>query len=624
MRLVGHPHQGAPVARGASVGRVASGSGEVRPVVRDVPALTDRPGAPEWGSDVAAEMLRRLEIPYIAVEPGASFRGLHDSIVNYLGNEGPELIICNHEEVAVAVAHGYAKYTGRAMAAAVHSTVGLMHATATIFCAWCDRAPVLILGGTGPMDTTARRPWIDWIHTAYAQGELVRDFTKWEHQPASVAAIPEAMLRAWQVANLEPRGPVYVCLDAGLQEKRLGAPVTIPDVAAYAPPVPPAADAAAVSTAVALLVAAQRPVLLLGHTGGTETGWSATIALAESLGAAVVTDRSSQAAFPTEHPLHQGMWRTQTQDGAAEAIREADVILAVQRTDVAGALRERVGQPVHLINVTLEPYAVRSWSADHQELPAAELTIAASAEPAIVAIGAAVAEALRADPSAKDRVVARTRALGARSRARRAALDAANAADAAARPMRTSRAIAELRTALGARVADAIVAQAPHAPWPTATWDFSTPKSYLGHDGGAAVGSGPGIAVGAALAARGSGRPVIAIIGDGELLAAPTALWTAAHHGIPVLFVIANNQSYHNDETHQDRVARTRGRNPENRWIGQRMDRPAIDFAALARDLGAVGIGPVDDPEQLGAAFGEALRGLDDGRPVLVDVRVGD
>ena len=597
---------------------------EVRSAARDVPALTRRPAAPEWGSDVAAEMLRRLEIPYIAVEPGASFRGLHDSIVNYLGNEGPELIICNHEEVAVAIAHGYAKYTGRAMAAAVHSTVGLMHATVTIFCAWCDRAPVLILGGTGPMDSTARRPWIDWIHTADAQGELVRDFTKWEHQPASVAAMPEAILRAWQVAHLEPCGPVYVCLDAGLQEQRLATPIVLPDVASYPHPVPPAPEPSAVARAAAMLVAAERPVLLLGHTGGSERGWAATLALAEALGAAVVTDRSSQAAFPTEHPLHQGMWRTETQDGAAEAIREADVILAVQRTDVAGALRERHGAPVHLVNVTLEPYAVRSWSADHQELPAAELTIAASAESAIVAIGAAVIAALRGDAGARKRATERGGRLGERSRARRAALDAAHAAEAAKRPMPTARAIAALQVALGPRAADAIVAQAPHAPWPTSAWDFSRPKSYLGHDGGAAVGSGPGIAVGAALAARGSGRPVIAVIGDGELLAAPTALWTAAHHGIPVLFVIANNQSYHNDEAHQERVARTRGRNVENRWIGQRMDRPAIDYAALARDLGAVGIGPIEDPDRLPAAYAEALRALDDGHPVLVDVRVGD
>ena len=595
----------------------------MRPVIRDVPSLAGRPAAPEWGSDVAAEVLRRLEIPYIAVEPGASFRGLHDSIVNYLGNEAPEMIICNHEEVAVGIAHGYAKYTGRAMAAAVHSTVGLMHATMTIFCAWCDRAPVLVLGGTGPMDATERRPWIDWLHTASAQGELVRDFTKWEHQPASVAAIPEAMLRAWQVAHVEPRGPVYICLDAGLQEQRPGAPVAIPDFAAYPAPDPAAPDAGAVARATALLVAAERPVLLLGHTGGTESGWAATIALAETLGVAVVTDRSSQAAFPTDHPLHQGMSRSQTLEGAAEAIREADVILAVQRTDVAGTLRERDGRPSHVINVTLEPYAVRSWSADYQELPAAEITIISSAEPAIVAIGAAVAEALRADPAGRSRAAERARALGVRSGARRAALDAANEAGAGRRPIRIARAVAELRAALGPRGADAVVAQAPRSPWPIATWDFTKPKSYLGHDGGAAVGSGPGIAVGAALAARGSGRPVVAIIGDGELLAAPTALWTAAHHGIPVLFVIVNNQSYYNDEQHQDRVARTRGRPPENRWIGQRMDRPAVDFAGLARDLGAVGIGPVDDPERLRSAFDEALRALDDGRPVVVDVRVG-
>ena len=594
--------------------------------MRDAPDLPSRPAAPEWGSDVAAEMLRRLDIPYIAVEPGASFRGLHDSIVNYLGNEGPELIICNHEEVAVAIAHGYAKYAGRAMAAAVHSTVGLMHATMTIFCAWCDRAPVLIIGGTGPMDSTARRPWIDWIHTASAQGELVRDFTKWEHQPASVAAIPEAMLRAWQVAHVEPRGPVYVCLDAGLQEQRLAEPIALPDVGAYPLPTPPAPDPDAVARAAALLVAAERPVLLLGHTGGTESGWAATIALAEMLGLAVVTDRSSQAAFPTDHPLHQGMWRTQTGDAAALTIREADVILAVQRTDVAGALHQRSGRsgrPARVINVTLEPYAVRSWSADHQELPAAELTIASSAEPAIRAIAAAAADAVRADAGVRRRIEERTRSLTDLSRAVRAGLDAANGAEAGAHPIRFSRVVAELRAALGPRYHDAIVAQAPHAPWPTATWDFSTPKSYLGHDGGAAVGSGPGIAVGAALAARGSGRPVLAVIGDGELLAAPTALWTAAHHGIPVLFVIENNQSYHNDEVHQDRVAKARGRNAENRWIGQRMDRPAIDYAALARDLGAFGIGPVDDPDGLRAAFDEALRALDDGRPVLVDVRVG-
>lgn len=592
-------------------------------IARDVPRL-DRalPGTPEWGSDVAAEMLRRLDIPYVALMPGASFRGLHDSLVNYLGNEGPQLILANHEEVAVAIAHGYAKYTGRAMAAAVHSTVGLMHATMTIFCAWCDRQPVLVLGGTGPMDATARRPWIDWIHTARSQGELVRDFTKWEDQPASVAAIPESILRAWQLAHVPPQGPVYVCLDAGLQEQRLASPIALPDVATFAATAPPAPDPDAVRRAARLLVDAEHPVLLLGHTSASDAAWADAIALAESLGAAVVTDRSGPTSFPTDHPLHQGEWRSQSHEGMVEALREADAILAIHRVDVAGTLGVRGGAPVRLVNVSLESYATRSWSADYQALPQAEITIASDADLAVAAFRAAVEKLVGESPALRRRSEDRGAALAERSRAMRARLRAANEARRGESPIHLPRAIAELRSALGERADDAIVAQQPHGAWPTADWAFRRPRANLGHDGGGAVGSGPGIAVGGALGAHGSGRPVVAVIGDGELLAAPTALWTAAHHEIPVLFVIANNQSYHNDEEHQDAVARRRERARENRWIGQRMDTPAVDFAGLARDLGAEGIGPVADPSALAAAMRQAVAAIDDGRPALVDVRI--
>ncbi len=589
---------------------------------RDIPKLeASRPSAPQWGSDVAAEMLRRLEIPYIALMPGASFRGLHDSIVNHLGNDCPSMILCNHEEVAVAVAHGYAKYAGRGMAAAVHSTVGLMHASMTIFCAWCDRAPVLVLGGTGPMDATTRRPWIEWIHTARAQGELVRDFTKWEDQPASVAAIPESILRAWQLAHLEPQGPTYVCLDVGLQEQRLDRPVALPDPSHVAAPTPAAPDPDAVDRAARLLLEADRPLLLLGHAG-SERGYRDLVDLAETLGTAVVTDRESPASFPTDHPLHQGTSRSQSQDGYAEAVREADVILAIQKTDVAGALRVRDGAPARLINVTLEPYATRSWSADYQELPHAEIQITANADLAIAALREAITRLGADRPSARRRAEDRTAALAARSRDRRAAWAAANAKRRDERPIHLARLLSELRSALGARAEDAVIAQAPLAPWPAATWEFSRPRSYLGKDGGGAVGSASGIVVGAALAARGSGRTVIGVIGDGEMLASPSALWTAAHHRIPVLFVIQNNQSYFNDEEHQDHVARVRGRPPENRWIGQRMDRPAVDFASLARDLGATGFGPVEDPADLSRAFHGALAAVDEGGPAVVDVRV--
>ena len=597
----------------------------VRPsaIARDVPKL-DRalPGAPEWGSDVAAEMLRRLRIPYVALMPGASFRGLHDSLVNYLGNDAPQLILTNHEEVAVAIAHGYAKYTGRAMAAAVHSTVGLMHATMTIFCAWVDREPVLVLGGTGPMDATARRPWIDWIHTARSQGELVRDFTKWEDQPSSVGAFPEAILRAWQLAHQPPRGPVYVCLDAGLQEQRLSSPVALPDVSAFAMPTAPGPDPDAVKRAARMLAEAQHPLLLLGRTSASDEAWTDAVALAESLGAAVVTDRSGPTSFPTDHPLHQGTWRSKSHDSAVAALREADVILAMHRVDVAGTLRVRSGAPVRLVNVTLESYATRSWSNDFQALPAAELTISADADLALAALRGEVETLLGARASLRRAAEDRASVLAQRSRAERDREAAENDAHRDDAPIDLTRALVELRAALGERAGETIVAQQPHGAWPTAAWPFKRPRAHLGHDGGGAVGSGPGIAVGGALGAFGSGRPVVAVIGDGELLAAPTALWTAAHHGIPVLFVIANNQSYHTDEEHQDAVARTRGRERENRWIGQRMDTPAVDFAGLARDLGAEGVGPIAQPGDLAEAMRQAVAALDEGRPALVDVRI--
>ena len=145
------------------------------------------------------------------------------------------MLLCLHEEAAVAIAHGYAKVTGKAMAAAVHSNVGLMHATMAIFNAWCDRMPMIVLGATGPVDAAKRRPWIDWIHTARDQGALVRGYTKWDDQPASPGAAREALLRANWIANTAPQGPVYINLDAELQEAKLAEPLPPIDGARYMP-----------------------------------------------------------------------------------------------------------------------------------------------------------------------------------------------------------------------------------------------------------------------------------------------------------------------------------------------------------------------------------------------------
>ena len=176
-------------------------------VRRDIPKPSE-PDDTVWGSDAIADMLRAMDIPYVLLNPGASFRGLHDSLVNHLGNEKPQMIVVLHEEHAVSIAHGYTKVTGKPLIAILHSNVGLMHGSMAIFDAWVDRMPVIVLGATGPVDASKRRPWIDWIHTAQDQAALVRNFVKWDAQPASIPSAQEALLRAKQIATTAPQGPV--------------------------------------------------------------------------------------------------------------------------------------------------------------------------------------------------------------------------------------------------------------------------------------------------------------------------------------------------------------------------------------------------------------------------------
>src|SRR6201747_805116 len=248
--------------RDAAAGAGNSAHPEIAAIERPNQAGSNAPG---FGSDVVAETLRDLDIPYIALNPGASYRGLHDSLVNYLGNAAPQMLLCLHEEAAIAIAHGYAKVTGRAMAAAVHSNVGLMHATMAIFNAWCDRMPVLVLGATGPVDAMKRRPWIDWIHTARDQGALVRNYTKWDDQPASPAAAREAIIRAGWIANNVPKGPVYINLDAEVQEMKLPEPLKPVDPARMMPDVATGAPPDALKKAADLLKAAKNVVIMIGR-----------------------------------------------------------------------------------------------------------------------------------------------------------------------------------------------------------------------------------------------------------------------------------------------------------------------------------------------------------------------
>src|SRR5256714_4967849 len=354
-------------------------------ILRDVPSPVPQ-GQEHWGSDGIAAMLRALDIPYLALNPGAGYRGLHDSIVNYLGNDRPQMLLCLHEESAVAIAHGYARTSGRMMGAVVHSNVGLMHATMAIFNAWCDRVPMLVLGATGPWDAARRRPWIDWIHTASDQGALVRDYTKWDNQPASVPAAYEALLRAAQIANTAPRGPTYVNLDAALQETKIGPLPPLPAVSRYGAPEAVLPKAELIEAAAQLLSAAEHPVILAGLFARTGACWESRVALAEKLQAGVLTDLKAGASFPTDHPLHAAPPATFLHENAREALREADVVLSLDWIDTAGALKQAWGDaPVgaKVILVSTDAHAHRGWSMDYQGLPPVDAYLMCEPEAAV-------------------------------------------------------------------------------------------------------------------------------------------------------------------------------------------------------------------------------------------------
>jgi thiamine pyrophosphate-dependent acetolactate synthase large subunit-like protein len=561
-----------------------------------VPAGVNAPG---FGSDVVAETLRDLDIPYVALNPGASYRGLHDSLVNYLGNQQPQMLLCLHEESAVAIAQGYAKVTGRAMGAIVHSNVGLMHATMAIFNAWCDRMPVVVLGATGPVDAVKRRPWIDWIHTARDQGALVRGYVKWDDQPASPGAAREALIRATNIANAMPQGPVYVNLDAEMQEAKLPEPLPPIDVARYRPRRSSAPDAEMVKEAAERLRQAKRPVILAGRASRSLDAWNARVALAEALHANVLTDLKIGASFPTDHPLHVGAPGMLLPDGdGLSALAKADVILSLDWVDLGGTLNAAKGD-AFVISASLDQHLHNGWSMDHQALPPVDMLI--SADPDQVAIALSGVIGAPAKPVA---LPAAPRAMAPPAKSDKLSVEDLTYA---------------LRQAVGPREVSLT-----HLPlsWNGAWWPFRHPLDYLGSDGGGGVGGGPGISVGAALALKGSGRLPVAICGDGDYLMGVTALWTAAHYRIPLLMVIANNRSFFNDELHQERVARMRHRPVENRWIGQRISDPDIDLAAMARAQGAEGFGPVRTDSELSAALRSAIAAVEAGGIAVVDVRV--
>jgi thiamine pyrophosphate-dependent acetolactate synthase large subunit-like protein len=567
----------------------------------------DRPeGTPDetvgWGSDIAAQMLRRFDIPFISLNPGASYRGFHDSLVNHLGNENPGILLCLHEDHSVAVAHGYARVTGEPMACVLHANVGLMHGMMGMFNAWCDRAPMLVLGATGPLDAEKRRPWIDWIHTMRDQASLVRSFVKWDDQPSSPDALAESLARANLLTRSHPKAPVYVCLDAGLQESKLDHEPNWPDLARLQPPASPRPAQDAVDKAAALLSGAKRPVILAGRGSRSDAAWNARVLLAERLGAVVMSDLKSGAMFPTDSPAHVVPPFNAAPKLAREILCEADAILSLDWIDLGGALKQAraVGAvTAKIVSASLDQYLHNGAGMEYQALAPADVFMATTSD--------ALVEEL-------------VEALGAGKRAPWKTKPPAKRKDTRGDAVTLEAIASSLRSEFNdpERVTFSLL----NRGWPSDIWPFKSALAYLGKDGAGGLGSGPGLSVGAAVALERMGRYAVSVLGDGDFCMGATAIWTAVRHRIPMLILIDNNRSYFNDELHQENVARARGRDVRNRWIGLRMEDPMPDIATLARGQGAVGIGPVTKASDVAAALEQGVGVLKEGGVCVIDFHV--
>lgn len=566
----------------------------------------------KYVSDLIVDLLQRFGVPYVSLNPGSSFRGLHDSLVNYGGNR-PEIVECPHEKIAVGIAHGYARVTGRPMATVLHNVVGLLHGSMGIYQAFLDRVPMLVLGATGPADVALRRPRIDWDHTALLQGTAVRDFVKWDDQPVGVDAVVESFARGYRVACTEPAGPVYLCYDVAFQEEELKREVALPDPAraVYTRLRP---DPRAVERASDWLVEARQPVIVADLLGRHPETVPALAELAELLAAPVV-DAGGRLNLLNTHPL----WRR-----SREVLRGADCVLLLDVRDPFGWLheydeRERVAERLvadgcRVVEVGYGDLGIRAWSHQFQRYQQVDLSILADTREAVPALVECCRNRLRSRGDADERSNRRALLAEEHARMRGRWREVAQSARPQA-PMATGRFVWEVWEQIRGR--DFVFTGSLVNDWIPKLWEFDRPDRYAGKPLGTATQIG--ISLGVGLVYRGSSRLVVNVQTDGDLMYDLGALWVASHSHIPMLTVMFNNRAYYNDWEHQIEVARARGRDEARAYVGMELDRPAPDFASVARALGWYAEGPIEDARQVGPAVQRALRAVEEGTPALVD-----
>ena len=585
----------------------------------------------EYGSDLIAELIGNLGHDYIFLTPGSSFRGVHDSLVNHTRNHKPQIILVAHEEIAVAMAQGYCKATGRPAMAFLHDLVGVQHATMAFYNAMADRMPVIVLGGSGPADPTQRRK-TDWIHSANSQCDIVKNVTKWTDEPSTLQACLDSIARAQRIATSSPSSPTYVSVDVVLQEAKVQEDIKLPNVkeARYQKAPPVAAPRQAVLDAVDALTEASWPLILGGRVGYYKETTPIMVELVELLGAAY-QDGHDIICMPSNHPqnLNASFGRTKAEgEYKSMLMSKADTVLCVDCLDVSnnvgayegarGAGQEIDSGKLTTIDLSLNDFAVKHWTHLGGPLHPVDIQLQADGLYGLKQVLSEVKNQALKKPHWLEKAQIRRQEINEMHASLRKSQKEAMKSKWDQKPIYLPRLTAELYDAVKGK--NWLLAARNYRAWYDGIWEFSGAGQFLSNSIGGGIGYGPGGIIGSALAGREQGKFTVAIIGDGDFTMGPAAIWTAVHYKIPILIVLHNNTSFGNDEEHQITLAYRRDRPPENAWIGQRMVGPEPDYCAIARGYGAWAQEPVINPGDLANAFSQAADVVDRGGVALVDV----
>jgi thiamine pyrophosphate-dependent acetolactate synthase large subunit-like protein len=635
--LAGFVAAGAATAMTPSAARSAEAASPPRapsalpPSMHVAAAETGTPAEPSRiggvpGSDFMVDVIKTLDIKYLPANCASSYRAIHESLINYGGNKMPEFLTCTHEESAVGMAHGYFKIAGKPLMTLCHGTVGLQHASMGIYNAWCDRVPVIVVGGND-LDAAHRPPGVPTFHSAQDINALVRDFTKWDDTPVSLQHFAQSFVRAYKISMTPPFGPVMISLDAGLQQE----PVKDhggekPYIPRYVPTAPPQGDSGAVKEAARLLAGAQNPLIIADRAARTPDGVKLLVQLAEVLQARVI-DLGGRMNFPRTHYL----------SAPPSAVGSGDVILGLELSDFWGAVNSytdngmnggigtngtRIRPGTKLIGISSVELNTKANYQDFQRFQVVDVPMAGDAEATLPALIEAVKSAISNQQKAaiaKRGEAARKAYADNKARTRAAAALAWDAS-----PVSTARLCMETYAAVKDLDWSLVASEGNVSNWPNRLWPIEKHHQWLGRSGGYGVGYGAPASVGAALANRDLGRFSVAIQSDGDLMYAPGVLWTAAKHKIPLLSVMHNNRAWHQETMHVQRLSNFRNRvanlGGDLGPVGTSIQNPDIEYHKLAESMGWWAKGPIKDPAQLGPALKEAVAVVKSGQPALLNV----